>query len=239
MSITYKGASAPSYLKVLRVTRSILPPSKLKMLEIDGMNGAFFISKTHGVRKIEVEIAIVGDSTSDLRVDTRAFAEWLDADKPEALVFSDEPDKMDFAILDGDTDLDSILKLGTGVLTFICPQPYSVGPARSVTGLTTGTKTVTYNGTAQTYPMFTVTFSAAQTFFEISNGTEKIRINASLGTTSTLVIDCQTGKVTINGVLNQQTISLDSDFFALKKGTNSLTISAGATVRVDYTEKFK
>jgi predicted phage tail component-like protein len=232
--LTYKGETSEGRFTVRKVTRSVLPPSQLKMVEVDGKAGAMFISKKHGVKQIDVEIAIIGDYVNK----KRDIADWLDAEKPEALILSDEPDKTDFAILSDSTDMDEILDNGFGTLTFLCPDPYSIG-AEKTHNLASGNRTVTYNGTAQVYPTLTVTFSTNQTAFEISNGEVKMRIEANLTTASTLVIDMNTGKITINGTLNQQTMTLDSDYFPLKKGTNALTISAGASVVVRYKERFK
>lgn len=236
MSLTFKGVSLPTYVRVLKVTRSILPPSHVKLLEIDSRIGAYFVKKKHGFRQIEVEVAVIGSSASDLRNKVRSLAEYLDSDKPEPLICSDEPALTDFAILDGETDLEEIIRFGTGTLVFLCPQPYSQGAARNATGAS-----ITYNGTAPCFPKLSVTFTSSVTHFEITKSStgEKLRVNGNMGTTSTLIIDCNTGKVTINGVLNQQALSFDSDFFALTKGTNTFTISTGATVRFDWTELFK
>jgi predicted phage tail component-like protein len=238
-TFTYKGTSSQGLLKVLKVTRSVLPPSQLKTLEVDGRSGAYFISKKHGIKRIAFEVALISNSETDLRSDVRTLADFLDADKPEALVCSDEPDKTDFAILDGETDLDEIVKVGFGTINFICPDPYSQGNTIVTKNLVAGSNSVTYNGTAPVYPTMTVTFTASVTSFEISNGTKKMHIDASMGTTSTLVIDCNTGKITINNVLNLQTITLDSDFFPLVKGTQTLTVSAYANVTLSYKERFK
>jgi predicted phage tail component-like protein len=232
-SFTYKGISSQGKLKVVKVTRSILPPSQNKFLEMDGKPGALFLSKKHGIKKIEVEVAIISGT---LRGDIRDIADWLDADQPSEFTASDEPDLLDYAILDGDTDVDEIYEAGFGTITFLCPDPYS--RRWEVTeSLVAGANSVWYDGTAPTYPVITATFSTAKTFFEISNGVDKVRIEGSLSTTTTLVIDFNTGKVTLNGTLNQQTITLDSDFFSIKKGTNTITVSSGATMK--FTERLK
>jgi predicted phage tail component-like protein len=232
--LNYKGVSSEGKLKVLKVTRSVLPPSVLKMIEVDGKAGAFFVSKRHGVKKIEVEVIIIKDYVSK----KREIADWLDAEKPEALILSDEPNMTDFAILSEETDMDEILDTGRGTLVFLCPDPYSIGAERTRT-LVAGGNTVSYSGTAPTFPELTVTFTTNQSSFEITNGEDKVRIEANLTTASTLVINFQTGKITINGTLNMQTMTLDSDFFPLKKGNNALTVSTGASVSLKYKERFK
>jgi predicted phage tail component-like protein len=237
-TITYNGISSLGFLKVTEVRRSVLPPSTNKVLEVDGRSGALFISKKHGMKKIEVDVAIVSESDTDLRADVRAIADWLDADKPEALVCSDEPDKTDYAILDGETNLKEVVKYGFGTLIFICPDPYSEG-ASQTKNLVAGTSTLTYDGTAPVYPTMTVSFDSDQPFFEITKETDKVKCTFNFTTSTTLVINFDTGKITVNGTLNQQTLSLDSEFFALTKGSNSLTVSTGAVVVVSYKDRFK
>jgi predicted phage tail component-like protein len=237
--LNYKGISSEGKLKVLKVTRSVLPPSSNKLMEIDGKSGALFISKKHGVKKIEVEIAIVGDYVSK----KREIADWLDADKPEALVIEDEPDKTDFAIIDGDTDMDEILDNGFGTINFICPDPYSVGADRTHSF---GTVTVdwsvydlVYNGTAPVFPLVTATFNAPTTYFEMWLGEDFVKVQYNFQAGTVLEIDMNTGKVSINGTVNMQTLTLDSDFFPLKKGTNTLSASEFVDVEVSYKERFK
>jgi predicted phage tail component-like protein len=238
--MTFNGVSSDAYpyLKILKVGHSVLPSSNISMVDVAGRAGSYFVYKRLGTRTIEVEVAIVGTSQSYFRSKVRELADWLDVDKPTALSFSEDPTISYYAIVDGDTSIDQILAIGTGTIKFICPDPFAYGASRTVS-LVTGPNTVTYNGTADAYPVMTVTFSSAQTSFEVSNGTEKIHIDADLATTSTLVIDFSLGKITINDVLNMQTLSLDSDFFPLKKGTNTLTVSAGANVSMTYNERFK
>lgn len=161
MTISYKGVDSPASLRVLKVTRSILPPSVLKTMEIDGKAGAYFISKKHGAKKIEVEVAIIGTNDIDMRNQVRAVAQWLDADKPEALILDDEPTLTDYAILEDETDLDEILQLGTGTITFLCPNPFSEGANTIVT--LSDSQEITPDGNHETYPKIHVAFMSAST----------------------------------------------------------------------------
>jgi predicted phage tail component-like protein len=228
--LNYKGIASDGKLKVLKVTRSVLPPSSNKLMEIDGKSGALFISKKHGVKKIEVEVAILGDYVSK----KRDIADWLDADKPEALILSDEPDKTDFALIDGDTDMDEILDNGFGTITFICPDPYSVGADRTVNA-----GTINYGGTAETFPVVTATATASASQFSITNGDDNVTVNAPVVAGDVLMIDMSKGKVTKNGTLIMSTVTFESEFWSLKKGTNTVTSSAGFTTVLDFKERFK
>jgi predicted phage tail component-like protein len=241
-SFTYKGVSSIGKLKVLKVTRSLLPPSQNKFLEIDGMSGAKFISKKHGIKKIEVEVAIIDDA---LMSQVREVADWLDADQPEEFIASDEPTLKDFAILDGDIDLDEVFKVGFGTLVFLCPDPYSIGAEKTVS-LTAGTtKTFTMEGTARSFPIVTATANSASSSFVVSRGDDKgnddkVEIIFNFVGGEVVEIDFNTGKVTINGTINQQTITLDSDFWSLTpKSNNYIWSSSGFTSSLVYKERFK
>jgi predicted phage tail component-like protein len=232
--LNYKGISSDGKLKVLKVTRSVLPPSSNKLMEIDGRSGALFVSKKHGVKKIEVEIAILGDYVNK----KREIADWLDADKPEALILSDEPNMTDFAILDGETDMDEILDNGMGKLSFICPDPYSFGGERSVS-LFTGDDSIFSGGTAPSYATFTFNIPSTMSSvkFETTDG-DFFEVKDSFVAGDVLVIDMGKGKVTKNGTLIMSKVTLESDFFPLKAGTTSFT---GTTVQgsVRFIERFK
>lgn len=239
MAFTYKGETSPSFLKVMKVTRSILPPSEVKMLTVEGASGSYFVKKRNGVGKIEVEVAIVGDSPKNLRQNVRILAGFLDAEKPEPLVFADEPDLTDFGIVDGDTDVDEIFRVGTGTITFLCPKPYSQGLKKE---FNVQHKTpFTVGGTAETFPVFKLTFTAAASYVKLKNGEEFVELRDSFTTGDVVVVDTQTGKITVNGSLSPTILTLDSDFFSLKPGTNSLEITTDGTVTVsmNYNEMWK
>jgi predicted phage tail component-like protein len=241
--LTYKGISLEGKLKVLSVTRSLLPSSQLKTLELDGKAGGIFISKKHGMKKIEVEVAVIGATPENLREKVRELADLLDSEQPEALVFDDEPHLTDFAILEGETDMEEQLKLGTGAITFLCPNPYSVGAERSHSFETTTfdwkVYDLVYNGTAPVYPKVTVTFNGATTYFEMWLGENFVKVEFNFQAGTVLEMDFNTGKVLINGTLNLQALTLQSDFFPLKKGTNTISTSEFAGVVVSYNERFK
>jgi predicted phage tail component-like protein len=239
MSFTFNGINSDAYLKVLKVGHSVLPSSKITSVDVANRAGSYFVRKTFGIRSITIDVVIVGTDQTDLRSKVRSIADWLDVDSPQTLSLSEDPNISYVAILDGDTNIDQILSIGTGQLKFTCLDPFAYGQLKTVS-LVAGSNTVTYNGTADAYPTMTVTFSASESSFEVSNQDgQKVHIDATLGTNTTLVIDFNIGNITINGTGNLQTMSLDSDFFPLKKGINTLTVSAGASVSMTYKERFK
>ena len=77
---TFNGVSSQGKLKVTGVTRSILPPSSNKVIELDGRSGGFFVSKKYGIKQIVVEVAVIGTSPTNLRSEVREIAGWLDTE---------------------------------------------------------------------------------------------------------------------------------------------------------------
>lgn len=239
MAFTFKGKQAPSSVRVMSVTRSILPTSDLKMMEVSGQAGSYFIKKKHGVRQIEVELAVIGSTPEDMRAKVRELAGFLDSDKPEPLVLPDEPNLTDYAIVEGDTQLEEILKVGMGTVVFICPKPFSTG--EEVIQTVTHNVPFTVNGTAETFPETTIKFSSPATRVKIELGDEFVELVDSFTTDDVVVINHNTGKIMVNGSIAQSILTLDSDVFSLKVGSNIAKISTDGTasVTMKYNEMWK
>lgn len=164
----YNGVHSSSYgLYALAVRRAILPPITSRLLETPGRSGGYYQGRQLGVREIRVDVMITANDYADLRSKVRALAAWLQpgAD-PKPLVFDDEPDKTWMAVLSGDTDLEEIVAVGRGTLTFVCPDPVALGPEVTLP-ITSGTG-VNVGGTAPTWPIFRVTVQQAVTHLAVS-----------------------------------------------------------------------
>ncbi|WP_179864255.1 distal tail protein Dit, partial [Bacillus cereus] len=48
------------------------------------------------------------------------------------LIFDDELDRTYLALIDGSIDLEELVNRGKGVITFVCPMPYKLGPTKTV-----------------------------------------------------------------------------------------------------------
>ncbi|SFJ83353.1 distal tail protein Dit [Thermoflavimicrobium dichotomicum] len=104
-------------------------------------------------------------------------------------------------------------------------------------------KVIEYEGTAKAYPKITVTFKQnVSNFYEVSHFEtgNKVLINRSFSPNDVLVIDNSTGKVTLNGVLDMASVSIDSDFFYLNPGTNTINVTPTSVAEVvaEWRERF-
>jgi predicted phage tail component-like protein len=149
-----------------------MPVHEPRLQEIAGRPGAYYTGYQVGTRAIEIDIALIGTSESDLRDDTRALAANLRRPTPKALSFSDEPNKLYWAFL-GAVDWDSIALCGVGTIRFICADPFIHATSATDNSVTTGDNTISNSGTAPTYPLLTLTATQDSSFLKVSNQTGK------------------------------------------------------------------
>jgi predicted phage tail component-like protein len=249
MSFTFKGISSDGFLKVTGVGYSVLPPSELQVLELAGMSGAKFVEKTDGVKEISVSYVLQATSEVDLMAKMRSMAGWLDSKTPEQLIFSNESDKYYLAMVTGSTEIEQFAgNVGIGTLTFICFDPYAYSiTENTLTLVNNATTTLDLTCTAPVYPVFTMTCIANSSLLKLKKNweTETDAVSPYLEVTGTFVIgdvlvfDTFTGKVTLNGALFMQGLSLESQFFTLTKGRNHMNYSIAFNGLVKYRERWK
>src|SRR5690625_1426324 len=135
------------------------------------MAGAHLSRTDIQVKEIVVPVIINAENIEDLQKIKEDMAEWLVHDEPKELIFKDEPDRVYYAVVDGELELDEIFSTGRGEITFICPDPYKYGPEKTVE-TTSDTFIVENNGTAEAEPIIELTATKKSTFAMISNGEE-------------------------------------------------------------------
>ena len=228
-------------IRVRNVRRDILPPREAQLVTVLGRHGAYLGKINRKPRVIECEIQVIG-TLEERRALARTLAEVLDTDDVKPLAFEDEPDKVYYAVLDGDTNLDEITVLGTTTLKFVVPDPYAHGNLISQT-LGPSPANIIYNGTAESKPILTITMGGTAQNIAVACGPKSVTVNGNFQAGDTIVIDCDKNKVTINGATAMPAVSIGSRFFSLVKGDNIITYSANTlasmTVRIDYTERWK
>ncbi|MCY8048443.1 phage tail family protein [Bacillus haynesii] len=244
---TFKGeTSKDNGLIVREVASAILPTVNEKTVEIPSRHGGLDYGRTYGMRQIDFTVGIKGESDEDLRLKMRRLAKWLNSRTLQPLVLSDEPDKQYMARVTGDTNLSPLFRYEEATVSFLVPDPFAEDIQSTAVTIPGGETTpINVAGTAETFPVFTVTMDAAAEYFEISRSSEEepdddllVKVVTVLTPGDVLVIDCTDGKITLNGTLVQTTMTLDSDFIYLTEGENRLTCSPGGTVEVKYKNKW-
>lgn len=236
--LTFNGGNSSDYgLNVVSIERNFLPPVKNTYLDVEGRNGSYFAGSTLDKKAINVQVNIVATSESDLRNKARQIGAWLYTLAEVPFSFNDEPDLIYTGKVDS-TSLEEVLRFGSGTLTFVCGKPTADGLAKTVN--VPDNASITVGGTAPTLPTFTVSFTATASEWKIAKGDKYLRVVSNFVAGDTLVVDCSTGKVTINGTVQMQTLDINSRFFVLDVGANTLTVTptAVATCTADYKEQW-
>lgn len=240
MSFYFKGKAVPEYVKVLEVSTSVLPPFSISLSSIEGMTGTKFLRKTEEYKIFDISFLIKAESPDDLKVKVREFAEYLDSEKPEPFYLESERDKIYEVILSGETSLDQIFDIGQGTLQFISPDPYAKGLTRTIEII--GDTPVVFNmkSTAPSFPRFIITTNANSNNFKITlNENKEINLIGDFLIGDILEIDNNLGSITQNGQTKMTLMTLDSTFFSIKPGDNTLISSPGFNVEMKYVERWK
>lgn len=122
--INFGGRVLPSYVKVTNITHSILPTIQHKFATVLGRAGAYDFGVDLGMRKLSVDIIVIGDNQNDIMNKATKLAEWLFYEDLQPLIVLDEPTKQYMARISGDTELSELYRIGQGTLDFICPNGY-------------------------------------------------------------------------------------------------------------------
>ncbi len=175
-SFSFDGVTKP-YVQLGKGKTRQVYNLKRNLLYIKGMPGALLESTDTDVRVIEQPIYIQGESVQDVRKVEEDLTEWLVTDQPKELIFSDEPDRVYFAVVDGSFDAEEIVNFDGGVITFLCLDPYKYGQVKTNT-LTdlSAPIIIRNNGNESTPPTFKTTLSAPTTYLDIIGANDYMRI---------------------------------------------------------------
>lgn len=172
--------------------------AKPQTVTIPGRPGAWLSSVDEDVRTIPVQVMLRAPSVAELPAMLREVEAWLRSDSPQSLVFEDEPDLQYFAVLSGDLSLVRTRNVATGVVTFLCSDPYAYAVSEEPTALSPGDFWLTNDGTAPTRPRFVFPIIDDETYLRLEHPDGRF---------------IQLGQVPLGGRSNQpaQTIVLTDD----------------------------
>ena len=161
------------YVRVLRgLERPTWAPIEYEILEIPGRPGGLIPGKKIKVRQINIPVRIYTKGFESLQKVKEDLAAWLITDEPKELIFSDEPDRVYYAQVTGEFNLDELVYWGEGVIPFICPDPYKYGLEKEAI-FPSDVVSLNYNGTAPGDPVFELEVKEPVTFAAIQNQDEE------------------------------------------------------------------
>lgn len=230
-----------------KIERPLLPPISTQSLVVGKRAGAYLLASVLEPLIITVDITMMANQTDqELRENVRELAGILFVDNGKGeLTFSDEPNRFYKAQLTADSDLESVASMGEGTLQFMMGEPYAFSTTEKTATISTST-TVINNGTIPTYPYFRLTTGVEVYDIFLSNDTtgESMLLLGALAPNLPIIIDHERNLIysenTGTGLMHL--LDLNSDFFALQKGSNIITLGQNyggqVTLEMFYRERF-
>ncbi|MCM3090204.1 MULTISPECIES: distal tail protein Dit [unclassified Cytobacillus] len=228
--LKYRGShSSTRGLTIANIEgRDTLPVIDSKTAAAGTKHGTYYFGYRLEEKRIIVTISLFRDSLANFRSAIRDLAAWLDPrNGPGELIFDDEPDKKYFAVVTGNTDFEGIFAKRTAEIEFLCSDPFAYSITESSATISNDSSTIYNPGTAEAFPIITVDFLASATELKIEKSTnEFIRIVRDFVAGDEVVINCQVGTITYNGISSLITaLDINSNFFSLNPGDTTLTVT--------------
>ena len=223
----YNDIDLEQYIKVLKISKSVLPTMENILKEIPGKPGAILARTKLKPIQISVEVEVKGPSKEGLNTIIRELAGMLYTEGTGQLRLPNELDKYYMAKLEGDTALEEILNYGRTVLRFICPDPVAYGNLVKV-NLNNNTR-IYNNGTYPSKGIIKIEITEETDHLEVTllNTGEFLYIDDNFDVGDIVVIDLEKEYVTKSGYSAMPNLYLESDFFELPVGDFEITISSG------------
>lgn len=182
-TFSYNNVQQPDWLLINKASRPMFSPVEAVTMDVPGRRGAYFFETRTGSKQIKLDITIMAESDNDLWRKIEYLGGWLDQGKPLPLAFNDEPERFYMAVFEsGGEDLEQIAAMGSGTITFTCPDPYKYGLHYNYSvGDALDYKTITNNGSAPIQPLFIVNFQKDANYFAIAGPDGLVQYGAPAG----------------------------------------------------------
>lgn len=220
--------------------RQLLPEPNDKYMQVPGRQGSILFPGGLADRRIEIDCAFRGNKLPDLRIRAREIAAWLYTENREILSFDDEPEKYYRGKLAQAIDFEHLAVMGQFSLIFEC-EPLAYG-AEVLASFINDTATVNNQGTFESYPVFTVTFTAAASEWKVTGPEDNyIRVVNNFKAGDTLEVNTATGAILINSIRALDKLDWqNSRFFNLRVGESVLTVTPGGvgTAKVSWIPRY-
>lgn len=246
-SVTFNGVSIPSFVKVRAVDFAVLPDISHSFRQIVGGIGLRETGTSIGGKKLKMKIIIVPTVGKSLTEMSRELAYWLRGNdfKSSPLVISDDSTMTYQAKSNTAVDISDLIYVGEGELEFIVPS----GTVKSsttvpVSVVTASSKfTITYNGTAPTYPVINWTPSANLTNvtvnFTCTETGATVSLTGNFTSGQKITIDCEKKVVLRANVVDMKLINYSSNWIKIpSRGTYNITWSQAGTYTCSCTENW-
>ncbi len=235
--MTFNGVHSSSFGLLCSPRIPLLPAKRSSTISVAGRDGTYdFDQDSHETRKIPVDCLVKGSSRAALRALMDQMGAWLSGSG--YLIFDHDTGKRWQAkVYEGIDPARAPIAAQFTVVFEAQPWPEDVN-AR------TGTI-----GTAQDYgsprpfaPVITTTITTGATWLQVTHlaSGRYVRIEDTLAVGNVIAIDMNTGKVTKNGASIMTKVRIDSLFFTVPPGSQTITLTTdgAATATMSYRRRY-
>lgn len=225
---------------ITSITQEIIPGTSDIYTTIPNKPGSLLFPGAPNDRIITVGCAFINSTLGDIRTRARAISNWIYSEIREDLIFSHEPGVKYLAKIADATDLKEGNVFQEFTLTFKSdPFAYSVieyAPTFS------GSKSLSYAGMIEIYPLFSITLSGAVSNLTIQNALtgESFVITGMLSSGDKIEVDggyktVKTAKINGQNALHR----FSGNWIKLQNGNNTILGSnSNASITMKYREKW-
>ncbi|MFD2133347.1 distal tail protein Dit [Pseudogracilibacillus auburnensis] len=168
-SMTFNGQKKPWLHLLEGRQKSPFAPIRNNLIRVNGKAGAYVSGKETDVLYITQPIGFVVDNDEHALQLKDELAAWLVTNEAVPLEFDDEPGRTYYAEIEGTIeDFSKFVDQRRGVITFLCADPYSYGPEKTLT-FPADIVTIENQGTAKADPIFELEATKKTTFAMVSN----------------------------------------------------------------------
>ncbi|MCD2337978.1 MULTISPECIES: distal tail protein Dit [Bacillus] len=178
-SFSFNG-ERKSYIHIERGwKRPAWAPLRRNLLNAPSYQGARLLSTDTDMRVLSVPVGIIAPNGIGLERLKEEIASWLITEQPAELIFDIENERTYLAVVDEEFNIDEFVDIGKGVLKFICPMPYKLGPTRTVEFQADEHELVANiqnKGSVESNPIIEIEVTKPSTFLDVWNGDNYFRI---------------------------------------------------------------
>lgn len=245
-AFVFNGVESSQFNLVCKsVKRPLLPPVKLRRVELLGISGVYdFDDNEYDMRPITMKIQYIGTSYQELRTRARSIAAWLSTTTWGKLRIHDEDDKYYLAKVTEQIDLETLWEFGSADIAFDC-QPFAYSVEEEVKMLelveltnyefiNPGTRLINYRSPQGSKSRVKVVGSWATLSLAMNGKT----LNYPEAGNGTLILDNVEMECVLEGVNKFSVLTGDIDtFLKIIPGNNTLTVDGtglNVSVTIEY-----
>ena len=244
--IEFNGVTSDSFADILSIQRISRPASsgaRAHTLDIAGRAGVYYFGKDRKPENVNFRLLLKSNSIAERRTAVRAIAAWLDTEDPKVLSFTDEPTLIYYAVLVDPIPVEEFALVGYVDVTFLIPDGCAYSASLNETSSVSGDCYYNNEGNLDTPVIIEATIEEADVEELIISLTDYVfvKIEYEFDEDDEVVINTQTGRVTINGDNNDKYVTYDSSpFFMLPPGAGKITpVPASTSLKMTFRECFK